>query len=82
MEMTVFGRLGALFVVLGGSALLFVDALRSPPGLWYAATGIVAGTTMMAYRVISSPSPRRLQPEHVQRVHDSFNDAADRPTAS
>jgi len=60
--MTVFGRLGALFVVLGGAALLLVDALRSPPGLWYAAIGIVAGTTMMAYTVISSPSPRRLQP--------------------
>jgi len=60
--MTVYGRLGALFVVLGGGALLLVDALRSPPGLWYAATGIVAGTTMMAYTVISSPSPRHLQP--------------------
>jgi len=60
--MTVFGRLGALFVVLGGAALLLVDTLRSPPGLWYAAIGIVAGTTMMAYTVISSPSPRRLQP--------------------
>lgn len=60
--MMVFGRLGALFVVLGGAALLLVDSLRSPLGLWYAVTGIVAGTTMMAYTVISSPSPRRLQP--------------------
>ncbi|MBX0324786.1 hypothetical protein EGH21_17305 [Halomicroarcula sp. F13] len=60
--MTVFGRLGALFVVLNGAALLLVDALRSPPGLWYAAIGIVAGTTMMAYTVISSTFRRRPQP--------------------
>jgi hypothetical protein len=60
--MTVVGRLGPLFVVLGGAALLFVDGLRSPPGLWYAAASIVAGTTMILYTAISSPSPRRPQP--------------------
>lgn len=60
--MPVFGRLGALFVVLGGAALLLVDGLRSPPGLWYAAASVVAGTMMVAYTVISSPSPRRPQP--------------------
>ena len=40
--MLIFGRLGALFVFLGGTALLLVDALRSPPGFWYATIGIVA----------------------------------------
>lgn len=61
--MTVFGRLGSLFVVLGGVAFLLVDGLRSPPGLWYVAAGIAAGTTMVLYTVVSSPSPpRRPQP--------------------
>ncbi|GAB6862708.1 hypothetical protein ACFR97_16375 [Haloplanus litoreus] len=59
--MTVVGRLGALFLVLGGAALLLVDGLRSPPGLWYAAASIAAGTTMALYPIISSPSPRRPQ---------------------
>ena len=59
--MTVVGRLGALFVVLSGVAILFVDGFRSPPGLWYAAAGIVAGTTMILYTAISSPSPPRPQ---------------------
>jgi hypothetical protein len=60
--MTVFGRLGALFVVLGGVALLLVDGIRSPPGLWYAAASVAAGTTIVMYPVIASPSPRRPQP--------------------
>jgi outer membrane biosynthesis protein TonB len=60
--MTVFGRLGALFVVLSGASLLLVGGFRSPPSLWYAAIGIVAGTTMMAYTVISSAFSRRQQP--------------------
>lgn len=59
--MTEFGRLGALFIVLGGAALLIVDGLQSPPGLWYAAAGVIAGTMMVAYTVISTPSSRRPQ---------------------
>lgn len=60
LKMMVFARLGALFVALGGSALLFVDGFRSPPGLWYAAAGIVAGTTTILYTATSSS--RRPQP--------------------
>ena len=81
MEMTVFGRLGALFVVLGGAALLMMDALRSPPGLWYAATGIVAGITMMAYTVISSPSPRRLNPAPEPRYSSISSESTTTSTA-
>lgn len=60
--MTVFGRLGTLLVVLCGAALLIVDTLRSPPGLWYAAIGIITGTTMIAYIAISSLFLRSPQP--------------------
>lgn len=60
--MTGFGRHGALLLVFCGAALLFVDGLRSPPGLWYATAGIVAGTMIILYTVISSRSSRQSYP--------------------
>jgi hypothetical protein len=62
MKMTIFGRLGALLIVISGAGLLLADALRSLPSLWYAAFGIVAGTTMIVYTVISLTFPRHPQP--------------------
>lgn len=59
--MTCFGRLGALFVAFSGASLLLIGGFRSPPGLWYVVTGIVAGTTMMAYTVVSSTFHRHPQ---------------------
>lgn len=56
-----FGRLGALVVALSGAALLLVGGFRSPPGLWYAAIGLVAGTTIIGYTVIFSTFRRRPQ---------------------
>lgn len=56
--MTVSGRLGTLLVVLGGAAFLLMDGLHSPPGLWYVAGSVVAGTTMIGYTVIPSSSRR------------------------
>lgn len=59
MEMTVIGRLGVLFLVLGGAALLLGNGMQSPPGLWYAVPSIVTGAAMIGYTVISSPSHQR-----------------------
>jgi len=59
--MAVSSRLGVLFVALSGAALLLVDGLRSPPGLWYASGGIVAGITLVVYTLIT-PSSHRTKP--------------------
>jgi hypothetical protein len=56
--MAVSSRLGVLLVALSGAALLLVDGFRSPPELWYASGGIVAGITLVVYSSIS-PSSRR-----------------------
>jgi hypothetical protein len=56
-----FGRLGALVVALSGAELLLVGGFRPSPGLWYAAIGLVAGTTIIGYTVISSTFRRRPQ---------------------
>lgn len=60
--MTVFGRFGALFLVLSGAGLLFMNGLHSPLDIWYIGASILAGTAMVAYVVISPPSTRCPQP--------------------
>lgn len=56
--MAVSSRLGVLLVILSGGALLLVDGFRSPPRLWYATGGIIAGITLIVYPAISSSSRR------------------------
>jgi hypothetical protein len=62
-------------MILCGAALLIVDALRSPPGLWYAAIGIIAGTTMMAYTAISSLFLRSPQPAPKSTYSRRYNES-------
>jgi hypothetical protein len=80
--MTVFGRLGTLLVVLCGAALLIVDPLRSPPGLWYAAIGIITGTTMIAYIAISSLFLRSPQPAPKSTYSRTYDESKTTSTTS
>jgi len=57
--MTVLGRLGTLFVIAGGGALLFIEGLQSSPSLWYAVGSIIVGTTMILSTSIWSTSSQR-----------------------
>lgn len=59
--MTVLGRLGTLFVITGGGALLFIEGLQSSPSLWYAVGSIILGTAMILSTSIWSTSSQRRQ---------------------